>query len=114
MHHGLRLAKTATETYLPWQNKTGPYGTSKCKTPAFLIWGEPLRIMTSASIIFSRRFLPITASPRTIHRQTGKIRSEEHTSELQSPDHLVCRLLLEKKKTKHTSCTNSDDHARQT
>src|SRR5258708_22424160 len=27
------------------------------------------------------------------------IRSEEHTSELQSPDHLVCRLLLEKKTT---------------
>src|SRR5438552_6511504 len=27
-----------------------------------------------------------------------KNRSEEHTSELQSPDHLVCRLLLEKKK----------------
>src|SRR5258708_29789147 len=27
-------------------------------------------------------------------------RSEEHTSELQSPDHLVCRLLLEKKKRK--------------
>src|SRR5258708_9819416 len=33
--------------------------------------------------------------------QTGgpHCRSEEHTSELQSPDHLVCRLLLEKKKT---------------
>src|SRR5258708_30978631 len=29
-------------------------------------------------------------------------RSEEHTSELQSPDHLVCRLLLEKKKKKHS------------
>src|SRR5258708_17950983 len=29
------------------------------------------------------------------------MRSEEHTSELQSPDHLVCRLLLEKKKTKY-------------
>src|SRR5258708_21625699 len=27
------------------------------------------------------------------------VRSEEHTSELQSPDHLVCRLLLEKKKS---------------
>src|SRR5258708_20619076 len=27
-------------------------------------------------------------------------RSEEHTSELQSPDHLVCRLLLEKKNNK--------------
>src|SRR5258708_26123890 len=28
-------------------------------------------------------------------------RSEEHTSELQSPDHLLCRLLLEKKKNQH-------------
>src|SRR5258708_19276052 len=32
-------------------------------------------------------------------------RSEEHTSELQSPDHLVCRLLLEKKKL-HTATDN--------
>src|SRR5258708_14328209 len=32
-------------------------------------------------------------------------RSEEHTSELQSPDHLVCRLLLEKKKTIRTNHT---------
>src|SRR5947208_6562583 len=33
-------------------------------------------------------------------RSALKLRSEEHTSELQSPDHLVCRLLLEKKKKK--------------
>src|SRR5438876_3772745 len=32
----------------------------------------------------------------------GSARSEEHTSELQSPVHLVCRLLLEKKKQKIT------------
>src|SRR5258708_31965298 len=32
-------------------------------------------------------------------------RSEEHTSELQSPDHLVCRLLLEKKKIRRISLT---------
>src|SRR6266581_4994457 len=32
-------------------------------------------------------------------REIGEERSEEHTSELQSPVHLVCRLLLEKKKT---------------
>src|SRR5258708_21423781 len=31
----------------------------------------------------------------------NEMRSEEHTSELQSPDHLVCRLLLEKKKKQH-------------
>src|SRR2546422_6482833 len=38
-------------------------------------------------------------------------RSEEHTSELQSRLHLVCRLLLEKKKKQHTSqppCTHRD------
>src|SRR5258708_24390811 len=34
-------------------------------------------------------------------RRTCARRSEEHTSELQSPDHLVCRLLLEKKKGTH-------------
>src|SRR5258708_8366235 len=38
----------------------------------------------------------------------GDERSEEHTSELQSPDHLVCRLLLEKKKTNRpNTCTRS-------
>src|SRR5258708_13152826 len=36
-------------------------------------------------------------------KRSADQRSEEHTSELQSPDHLVCRLLLEKKKKKHTS-----------
>src|SRR5258708_30415381 len=41
-------------------------------------------------------------------------RSEEHTSELQSPDHLVCRLLLEKKKrtsTERTTTTKSHKKA---
>src|SRR5258708_27681443 len=33
-----------------------------------------------------------------ITKGENEARSEEHTSELQSPDHLVCRLLLEKKK----------------
>src|SRR5258708_17707570 len=36
---------------------------------------------------------------RSLHERLRILRSEEHTSELQSPDHLVCRLLLEKKKT---------------
>src|SRR2546426_2173121 len=37
-------------------------------------------------------------SPRGISRRPFGARSEEHTSELQSPCNLVCRLLLEKKK----------------
>src|SRR2546426_9371096 len=40
----------------------------------------------------------------------GDNRSEEHTSELQSPCNLVCRLLLEKKKKiNRSTCTNSRD-----
>src|SRR5690348_17366496 len=34
-----------------------------------------------------------------VQMSASALRSEEHTSELQSPVHLVCRLLLEKKKT---------------
>src|SRR5258708_30876829 len=40
-----------------------------------------------------------------VHCPGSYHRSEEHTSELQSPDHLVCRLLLEKKKTNTLLCT---------
>src|SRR5438552_13167016 len=36
-------------------------------------------------------------------------RSEEHTSELQSPDHLVCRLLLEKKKNNRLTDENTEN-----
>src|SRR5258708_23031779 len=39
------------------------------------------------------------------------MRSEEHTSELQSPDHLVCRLLLEKKKRRHNDQIAADSGA---
>src|SRR5258708_27580818 len=39
-------------------------------------------------------------------------RSEEHTSELQSPDHLVCRLLLEKKKNTSTDEDHPPTHHR--
>src|SRR2546422_8299089 len=43
----------------------------------------------------------IATSPQNI--TAGRARSEEHTSELQSRLHLVCRLLLEKKKKKHNT-----------
>src|SRR2546426_1754368 len=41
----------------------------------------------------------------------GKDRSEEHTSELQSPCNLVCRLLLEKKKKKHNTAPVAISHS---
>src|SRR5258708_30032102 len=48
--------------------------------------------------LFSMAHQQSGAQPRALAYSV--LRSEEHTSELQSPDHLVCRLLLEKKKYK--------------
>src|SRR3712207_7084413 len=49
---------------------------------------------------------PRAASPRSPPRR----RSEEHTSELQSRQYLVCRLLLEKKKKKHRHTSNTQSN----
>src|SRR5258708_31076606 len=66
--------------------------------------------------IFSRPIgvvlgLELTANPFVLFPSYQQIehRSEEHTSELQSPDHLVCRLLLEKKKKNRCSKTLHDE-----
>src|SRR5258708_21677290 len=48
----------------------------------------------------SRTLSAVSRSSRARAYSVTWPRSEEHTSELQSPDHLVCRLLLEKKKVK--------------
>src|SRR5690348_17672827 len=54
--------------------------------------------------------LPDASSARRAARSSQSIqpRSEEHTSELQSPVHLVCRLLLEKKKDITQVITRTD------
>src|SRR5207253_4739255 len=44
----------------------------------------------------------VRAPSRALRAHVSGLRSEEHTSELQSRGHLVCRLLLEKKKKKKT------------
>src|SRR5258708_38624941 len=54
--------------------------------------GEPGRLLGHP------RLLPGGEEPWVGRELGARKRSEEHTSELQSPDHLVCRLLLEKKK----------------
>src|SRR2546422_1447127 len=60
---------------------------------------EQPRPMKRASLMMSSS----TRSCRSISSpHSGLLRSEEHTSELQSRLHLVCRLLLEKKKKTHT------------
>src|SRR5207248_6976034 len=66
---------------------------------ALTLYGKPIHqaVATSAGI-----GVPITI--------VGTARSEEHTSELQSPYDLVCRLLLEKKKTKTNKHYNTTKH----
>src|SRR5207244_6328110 len=63
------------------------------------------------------RSIPITdlgrkaqaAGMRVLSFRHEQNRSEEHTSELQSPDHLVCRLLLEKKKKRQINKVERDN-----
>src|SRR2546426_5636797 len=50
--------------------------------------------------------IDMAKEPNCVTQHAGAPRSEEHTSELQSPCNLVCRLLLEKKKNTHTTRTH--------
>src|SRR2546426_11023067 len=52
---------------------------------------------------FRRHIAPTAPMTPNMHPARTRVRSEEHTSELQSPCNLVCRLLLEKKKKKQYS-----------
>src|SRR5438552_4523724 len=65
-------------------------------TYALLLTAAGQAYQSAAALLRSRLDLIHTAVARCLCSR----RSEEHTSELQSPDHLVCRLLLEKKKKK--------------
>src|SRR5258708_26088737 len=63
-----------------------------------------LRMNTLQSpLVIAPLFVPLFRDGRVRQLQE---RSEEHTSELQSPDHLVCRLLLEKKKKEQQTYTD--------
>src|SRR5205814_8037297 len=54
-----------------------------------------------------------TISNNTVSTDYWKLRSEEHTSELQSLRHLVCRLLLEKKKKTQSQTLRDRDYKSQ-
>src|SRR5690348_18414575 len=77
-----------------------PY-TTLFRSPVRMSTGTPaistVALRRSTSVTNGdKRFSPPSTSGKL--RTTAGSRSEEHTSELQSPVHLVCRLLLEKKK----------------
>src|SRR3989442_11907268 len=57
----------------------------------------PYTTLFRSPVLLENRAIDVLAGSSG-HLQVGDERSEEHTSELQSRPHLVCRLLLEKKK----------------
>src|SRR2546422_11545501 len=88
-----------------------PRSTLFPSTPLFrsVAGPEPITKTTAAALLPQHEALvqqtssisPPVATARGYRSVTTRARSEEHTSELQSRLHLVCRLLLEKKKKNH-------------
>src|SRR3712207_1308661 len=93
-------------------NPVGQLQGRECLPDRQESWLQPSETVRNAIHAFNERGLPEALQrgskrPHTIRRafqgpeHTVRLRSEEHTSELQSRQYLVCRLLLEKKKTSH-------------
>src|SRR3712207_8533910 len=86
-----------------FRSVSGPATDTRNNTvPRVLAPAHPAMLLTAGMSTATRRMrLERTGEPGewTINGKTWKdVRSEEHTSELQSRQYLVCRLLLEKKK----------------
>src|SRR2546425_8805004 len=70
--------------------------------PYTTLFRSELLPLTDQLVVLHKGRVVFAGEPRTVLNECGdEIRSEEHTSELQSLAYLVCRLLLEKKKKKH-------------
>src|SRR2546422_6260681 len=81
--------------------------TPQPPSPGWIDWstGYCIELPSARKKLSVYLLLPVgafTPTPRA-RLAVACVRSEEHTSELQSRLHLVCRLLLEKKKNSHTS-----------
>src|SRR5256885_9630518 len=95
-----RCASSAPKTVKPWSNLWSPSDARHAHDPS----PNPLCRRAGAA---GRRPCPCPGSGcQHGHSLLQHGRSEEHTSELQSPCNLVCRLLLEKKKSQHTATTH--------
>src|SRR5690348_18124974 len=96
---------------------TGDWSSDVCSSD-LTVMVEFMHLRTveeDSSILVADEGILIPRVPKRLHHLhelPAALRSEEHTSELQSPVHLVCRLLLEKKKTSsHTTLNTSSPYS---
>src|SRR5690606_37483302 len=92
----------------------GPPVTAPARTPADAppAPGEVLLRAEGLAVHFPQRGGPPVRAVDGVDLEVRRGRSEEHTSELQSRENLVCRLLLEKKKVENNTCY--DQHRQHT
>src|SRR5690625_6642876 len=83
---------------------------SACRVKGSFFHREALASRASIDTSAGRWWKATRSGSRTLpyRRRASQPRSEEHTSELQSRGHLVCRLLLEKKKKKEATTINTE------
>src|SRR5438309_10030626 len=95
------------------------YPLSAHHLPLFFFFNDPAT--TEIYTLSLHDALPISQRVKLLEERLGTVlivrgqpctRSEEHTSELQSQFHLVCRLLLEKKKAQYLEHLDSDNGSR--
>src|SRR5258708_38716615 len=129
--NGARMPPSQVVSFPPLKGVTPPSGKVMFSAPLSVVkatmvlssWPMASSFLSTSPMLSSICFMPASLRPQSLPPfspimasyfgdntvvmcmraglyQTKK--SEEHTSELQSPDHLVCRLLLEKKKHIHS------------
>src|SRR5947208_13182159 len=100
------IRRTPTSTLFPYTTLF----RSRCNRVSFIFFGD---LILRSRLVHGFAGFDFALNPG--HEiEAGKTvdRSEEHTSELQPPDHLVCRLLLEKKKQTHGAKDSQHTHPR--
>src|SRR5947209_9805608 len=85
--------------YLPKSKRCTPLAAARDVEQTFKVLEGRWKLLILFHL-FGEKILRFSELGRAIPAISQKMRSEEHTSELQSRQYLVCRLLLEKKKKK--------------
>src|SRR5207244_5280130 len=99
-HHLVRLSFPTRRSSDLWRSAAIP-GGRKARVDDGSHQSETRNARLHAGL-FGRQLDARTRGSQASRCRRDLLRSEEHTSELQSPDHLVCRLLLERKKQEYT------------